>query len=109
MHRTKARLRPFDDLHFLMTLAMSDWFVEADELLSSMQDFVANNDKEQVTLNEVYEVAAIPVGQALISYAKGAYDTVVQIMIEARHSMRVLGGKLGTKRCMSSYANRQRY
>ena len=30
--RTKVRLRPFDDLHFLMTLAMSERFVEADEL-----------------------------------------------------------------------------
>lgn len=92
MHRAKARLRPFDDLHFLMTLAMSERFVEVHELLSSMQDFVANSDKEQVTLNGVYEVAAIPVVQALISYAKGDYDTVVQIMIEARYSMRVLGG-----------------
>ncbi|GIR53632.1 MAG: hypothetical protein CM15mP62_11030 [Rhodospirillaceae bacterium] len=90
--RTKARLRPFDDLHFLMTLAMSERFVEAEELFSSMQDFVANSDKEEVTLNGVYEMAAIPVGQALISYARGDYDTVVDIMIEARYSMRVLGG-----------------
>ena len=90
--RTKARLRPFDDLHFLMTLVMSERFVEADELLSSMQDFVANSDKEEVTLNGIYEVAAIPVGQSLISYAKGDYDTVVDIMTEARYSMRVLGG-----------------
>tara|TARA_B100000989_G_scaffold82860_1_gene59251 strand:+ start:2801 stop:3130 length:330 start_codon:yes stop_codon:yes gene_type:complete len=37
-------------------------------------------------------VAAIPVGQSLIAYAKGDYDTVVDIMIEARYSMRVLGG-----------------
>ena len=90
--RTKARLRPFDDLHFLMTLVMSERFVEADELLSLMQDFVANSDKEEVTLNGIYEVAAIPVGQALISYAKGDYGTVVDTMIEARYSMRVLGG-----------------
>tara|TARA_B100000989_G_scaffold82860_1_gene59250 strand:+ start:2358 stop:2834 length:477 start_codon:yes stop_codon:yes gene_type:complete len=48
--RTKARLRPFYDLHFLMTLVMSEKFVETDELLSSMQDFVANSDNEEVTL-----------------------------------------------------------
>ena len=69
---------------------MSERFVEADELFSSMQDFVANSDEEEVTLNGVYELAAIPVGQALISYARGDYDTVVEIMIEARYSMRVL-------------------
>ena len=90
--RTKARLRPFDDLHFLMTLVMSERFVEADELLSSMQDFVASSDNEEVTINRIYEVAAIPVGQSFISYAKGDYDSVVVIMIEARYSMRVLGG-----------------
>ena len=75
-----------------MNLVMSERFIEADEILSSMQDFVANSDNEEVTLNRINEVAAIPVGQSLISYAKGDYDTVVDIMIEARYSMRVLGG-----------------
>ena len=75
-----------------MTFLMSERFVKADELLSSMLDFVANSDNEEVTLNRINEVAAIPVGQSLISYAKGDYDTVVDIMIEARYSMRVLGG-----------------
>ena len=44
-----------------------------------MQDFVANSDKEQVTLMS-YKVAAIPWDRA-ISYAKGDYN-VVEIMIE---------------------------
>ena len=43
-------------------------------------------------MSGVYEEAAIPVGQALLSYAKSDYETVLEIMLEARYAMRILGG-----------------
>ena len=90
--RTKKRLRPFNDLHFLMALAMSERFDKATEILSSMKEFSAGSNKNEITLSGVYEEAAIPVGQALLSYAKSDYETVLEIMLEARYAMRILGG-----------------
>ncbi|MDG1274189.1 MAG: tetratricopeptide repeat protein [Alphaproteobacteria bacterium] len=86
------RLRPFNDLHFVMALAMSGKKKEATEIVRSMHDFIDNKISEEVTLVDIYKKAAVPVAKAIISYSDKDYSKVVKLMLEARYEMRPLGG-----------------
>ena len=90
--RLHDRLRPFNDLHFVMALAMSGRKNEAQLIATSMEDFVDNTESEQATLTSIYEKAAIPVAKAIINYAEQNYSEVVRLMLESRYEMRPLGG-----------------
>lgn len=90
--RTRDRIRPFNDLHFIMALSMSGRFKEAEDIVTSMQDFCDTAYTENATLASVYKDAGIPVGKAIISYSKGDYSKVLKIMTDARYAMRCLGG-----------------
>lgn len=90
--RTKHRLRPFNDLHFLMALTQTGQFEAANEILSSMRNYVAENDGKGITLVDVYRNAGIPVGESIIAYAQKDYARVVELMSGARYRMVPLGG-----------------
>tara|TARA_B100001093_G_scaffold501486_1_gene553206 strand:- start:24 stop:1415 length:1392 start_codon:yes stop_codon:yes gene_type:complete len=90
--RLNDRLRPFNDLHFVMALAMTERKNEARQIIRSMEDFVDNTKSEQMTLTSVYKKAAIPVAEAIINYADKNYSEVVRLMLESRYEMRPLGG-----------------
>ncbi|MBG06194.1 MAG: hypothetical protein CMM59_19205 [Rhodospirillaceae bacterium] len=90
--RTKHRLRPFNDLHFIMALAMTGRMEAAREIVASMRAYVAENDGKGITLVDVYRNAGIPVGDSIIAYAEKDYSKVVEIMSGARYRMVPLGG-----------------
>ena len=90
--RTKHRLRPFNDLHFIMALAMTGRMEAAREIVASMRAYVAENDRNGITLVDVYQNAGIPVGDSIVAYAEKDYSKVVEIMSGARYRMVPLGG-----------------
>jgi tetratricopeptide (TPR) repeat protein len=90
--RLLDRLRPFNDLHFVMALAMSGRKHAALEIVRSMHDFIDNKISKEVTLVDIYRKAAVPVAKAIISYSDKDYSQVVKLMLEARYEMRPLGG-----------------
>lgn len=90
--RTKHRLRPFNDLHFIMALAMTGRMEAASEIVASMRVYVAENGGKGITLVDVYQNAGIPVGDSIIAYAEKDYSKVVEIMSGARYWMVPLGG-----------------
>jgi tetratricopeptide (TPR) repeat protein len=91
--RVEGRLRPFNDLHFVMALAMAGRRAEAEAILASMKDFAAAyGDDDNVSLAPIYHDAAIPVAEAILAYAAGDYARTVAIMQEARYGMLPVGG-----------------
>ena len=90
--RTKHRLRPFNDLHFIMALAMTGRMEAAREIVASMRAYVAENDRNGITLVDVYQNAGIPVGDSIVAYAEKDYSKVVEIMSGVRYRMVPLGG-----------------
>ena len=90
--RLHDRLRPFNDLHFVMALAMAERKNEARQIVASIEDFVGGAKSDQVTLTSIYENAALPVAKAIINYAEKNYADVVRLMLESRYEMRPLGG-----------------
>jgi tetratricopeptide (TPR) repeat protein len=92
-----VRLRPFNDLHYIMALAMSGRLADARAMLASMQAFRdAHLDNiaadGEVSIARVYDQAAIPIAEATIAYATRDYETVVRIMQEVRYRMIQVGG-----------------
>ncbi|MEC9185036.1 MAG: tetratricopeptide repeat protein [Pseudomonadota bacterium] len=90
--RTKHRLRPFNDLHFIMALAMTGRMEAAREIVASMRAYVAENDRNGITLIDVYQNAGIPVGDSIVAYAEKDYSKGVEIMSGVRYRMVPLGG-----------------
>jgi hypothetical protein len=90
--RVGDRLRPFNDLHFVMALAMGGRRAEAEAILASMKDFAATHRDDGVSIAPVYRDAGIPVAEAILAYAARDYARTVEIMCDARYRMRPLGG-----------------
>ncbi|MEM9681945.1 MAG: tetratricopeptide repeat protein [Pseudomonadota bacterium] len=90
--RLKDRIRPFNDLHFVMALAMCGRRAEAVEILESMRAFVAAPANAATTVTAVYRDAGIPVTEAIIAYVDKQFGRVVEIMKDTRYRMRPLGG-----------------
>lgn len=90
--RVDTRLRPFNDLHYIMALTMNGRRAEAESMLASMRDFAAANADKGVTLATVYRDSAIPVAEAMLAYGAKDYAKVVEIMMPARYRMLPLGG-----------------
>ena len=90
--RTNDRLRPFNDLHFIMALTGSGRMDAAREILASMRNFVLANDSRENSLVDVYRDAGIPVAESIIAHAHKDYSKVVDIMSDARYRMVPLGG-----------------
>lgn len=90
--RVEDRLRPFNDLHFLMALAMSGRKQEAAAILASMRAFAGDHQDDSTTIADTYRNVGIPVAEAVIAYAAQDYARVVEIMRSARYRMTPLGG-----------------
>lgn len=90
--RIDTRLRPFNDLHYIMALTMAGRRADAEAMLASMRDFAAANADKGVTLAAVYRESAIPVAKAILAHGAKDYAKVVEIMMPARYRMLPLGG-----------------
>jgi hypothetical protein len=90
--RIDTRLRPFNDLHYIMALTMADRRDEARAMLESMRGFADSYIDGVVTVAPVYRDAAIPVAEAILAHGLKDYARVVEIMTPTRYKMLPLGG-----------------
>ncbi len=98
--RLDDRLRAFNDVHFMMALAMGGRTVEAEALLQSMRDFAqAHGGDGDNTVAAVYREAGVPVAEAILAYAEGNHGRVVELMRETRYHMWFLGGSWVQRDC----------
>ena len=89
----QQRMRPFNDLHFIMALAMAGRRDEAETMLASMRAFCETYEDDPVSVVQVYENVGIAVAEAIIAYAARDYARVIEIMSGARYRMAPLGGR----------------
>lgn len=90
--RVHDRLRPFNDLHFVMALAMAGRRAEAEAIRDSMDAFARAHRDADNAIAQVYRDIGIPVTDAILAYAARDHARVVAIMQEARYRMLPLGG-----------------
>ncbi len=90
--RIDTRLRPFNDLHYIMALTMNERRADAEAILASMRDFAAANADKGMNIATTYRDAAIPVAEAILAHGAKDYAKVVEIMMTARYRMLPLGG-----------------
>ena len=90
--RIDTRLRPFNDLHYIMALTMSGRRTEAQAMLTSMRDFVSVNAEKDVTIATTYRDVGIPVAEAILAHGSKDYAKVIEIMMPTRYRMLPLGG-----------------
>ncbi len=91
--------RPFNDLHFLMGLAMSGRLKLAEDMIAAMQKFAEENAQKGVTTAQVGCDVGIAVGKAIIAYARREYCVVVRTMLNLRYKMVPLGGSWAQRDC----------
>lgn len=90
--RIDTRLRPFNDLHFIMALTMAGRRNEARAMLDSMRAFADANTDGTVTVGETYREVGIPVAEAIMAHGAKDHARVIEIMMPARYRMLPLGG-----------------
>ena len=98
--RVDDLLRPFNDIHFMMALAMGGRRADALKLLSGMKDSAqTQQDGDAPTRAAIYRDAGVPVAEAILAYADKDYGRVVDILREGRYWMRPLGGSWAQRDC----------
>ncbi len=90
--RIDTRLRPFNDLHYIMALTMNERRADAEAIPASMRDFAAANADKGMNIAATYRDAAIPVAEAILAHGAKDYAKVVEIMMTNRYKMLPLGG-----------------
>ncbi len=90
--RIENRIRPFNDLHYLMALTMAGRRDDAEAMLATMRAFAEDNSGDDVTVAAVYRDAGVPVAEAILAHGARDYARVVDIMRETRYRMTPLGG-----------------
>ncbi|MBM85242.1 MAG: hypothetical protein CMM47_04385 [Rhodospirillaceae bacterium] len=85
-------LRSFNDLHFLMGLAMSDRYEEAGCIVERMRGFADENARKGTTSALVARDVGVPIAEAILAYAKRDYQGVIERMLLVRQHMVPLGG-----------------
>lgn len=90
--RVDTRLRPFNDLHYIMALTMAERRDEAQAMLASMRAFGDGHPAETVAIAKVYRDAAVPIAEAVMAYKARDFSRVVEIMMPTRYRMRQVGG-----------------
>ena len=90
--KVATRLRPFNDLHYMMALTMGGRRVEAQALLDSMRAFAEEHPGGSVSVAQIYRDAGIPVAEAIFAHGAKDYARVIDIMMQARYRMLPLGG-----------------
>ncbi len=90
--KPETRLRPFNDLHYMMGLTMAGRRKEAQSLLDSMRDFADAHPGDAVSVAQIYRDAGIPVAEAIMAHGVKNYARVIEIMMQARYRMLPLGG-----------------
>ena len=99
-------LRPFNDLHYLMGLAMSGRLEQAAALLDAMRQWSSENVDNAVTTARISRDVGIPVGEAIVAYARGDHPAVIDRMPEIAPSHGSPGRQLGATRLLGAHVDR---
>ena len=92
-------LRPFNDLHFLMGLAMNGRLEQADAMVAAMRGFAAENAENGVTTAVIARDVGLPVAEAIVAYARQDHARVIERMLAIRYHMVPLGGSWAQRDC----------
>jgi hypothetical protein len=92
-------LRPFNDLHFLMGLAMNGRLEQADAMVAAMRGFAAENAENGVTTAAIARDVGLPVAEAIVAYARQDHALVIERMLAIRYHMVPLGGSWAQRDC----------
>ena len=92
-------LRPFNDLHFIMGLAMSGRLDAAEAMVAAMRAFATEKASQGVTTAMIARDAGLPVAEAIIAYARNDHARVVERMLAVRYRMVPLGGSWAQRDC----------
>lgn len=87
-----TRLRPFNDLHYIMALTMAGRRTDAEAIVNSMRAFADAYIGTEVTIAVTYRDAGIPVAEAILAHGAKDYARVIEIMMPTRYRMVPLGG-----------------
>lgn len=90
--RLDERVRPFNDAHFVMPLAMTGRRADNEALLASMRGYAEEKRGSDVTIAPILADAAIPVAEAVGAYAEGDYGRAVDLLMPVRYRLLPLGG-----------------
>ena len=71
----------FTDLHHIIALCRGKKFDNAAAYIASMQDFAATQTSHTAT---VMKKVGVPIGQSLMAYEQGDYDTALDLMMTHR-------------------------
>ncbi len=90
--RVSECVRPFNDLHFIMALAMSGRLDEADRMVANLREMVRTQAGTPASAGDVARDAGLPVAEAIVAFARGEHERVVDTMMTVRYDMVPLGG-----------------
>ena len=80
---------PFTSAHSALALAAAGRFEDANELIQSIRDFVA---EDTGALGPRYALAVLPASEASVAHRKGEHQRVIDIMMPARRNLWQMGG-----------------
>jgi hypothetical protein len=81
----------FADAHYLMALAGDGRFESAGQMIESMLDHAAASEGMAAT---IYGEIGAPLCAAILAYATGDFDRVVELLQPLRYDLRYLGGSV---------------
>jgi tetratricopeptide (TPR) repeat protein len=79
----------FHDAHYIMALAADGRRAAIDAMLSSMQAAAARGD---TTEGPIFREVGLPLCRAIVAYARGDYDTAVDLLAPVRRAVVRVGG-----------------
>lgn len=85
-------LRPFNELHFVMGLAMGGKLEEADGIVANLRNLAETKAGTGATAGDVARDVGIAVAEAIVAHARGEHAKVVETMMRVRYKMVPLGG-----------------
>ncbi len=90
--RVSECVRPFNDLHFIMALAMAGRLEEADRMVDNLRNLAESQAGTSASAGDVARDAGFPVAESIVAFARGQHARVVETMMKVRYDMVPLGG-----------------
>ena len=87
--RVHNHTNAFSNLHDMMVLAATGQFEKAEELLQSLEAFIASGEGSLVTS---YRVAGVAACRAVLAHRRREYSRVIDALSPVRHDLSLLGG-----------------
>ena len=87
--RVHNHTNAFSNFHHMMVLAATGQFEKAEELLQSLEEFIASGEGSLVTS---YRVAGVAACRAVLAHRRREYSRVIDALSPVRHDLSLLGG-----------------